>query len=178
MNILFVCASNICRSPYAEYVFRRLVDRDEILKRNITSIRSAAVFNKSFKMPAFAVEALRKEGFTDDEIACHTPAFKWGDFVLFENADMIVGMSKIHRFFTPVKYRKKFVLLSEAAIGKSLSIPDPFLKKTQAEYDEVMEILKTFLELFAKDLSERFAAMEKDELKSSASVPAAPEREI
>ena len=45
MKILFVCSSNICRSPYCEYVFKRMVQSDPRLAQKVTWIRSAAVFN-------------------------------------------------------------------------------------------------------------------------------------
>ena len=68
MKILFVCMSNICRSPYCEYVFRRIADNDGVLSKNITWIKSAAVFNKSFHINSKAKTALLREGFTEEEI--------------------------------------------------------------------------------------------------------------
>ena len=30
MNLLFVCSSNVCRSPYCEYMFRRMAEEDPV----------------------------------------------------------------------------------------------------------------------------------------------------
>ena len=47
MKILFVCSSNVCRSPYAEFVFRRLVAQSPVLSAAGIEVSSSAVFNKS-----------------------------------------------------------------------------------------------------------------------------------
>ena len=46
MNILFVCSSNICRSPFCEYVFRDMVAKDPELQKRVSKVASAAVFNR------------------------------------------------------------------------------------------------------------------------------------
>lgn len=152
MKILFICSSNICRSPYSEYVFKEIVKDYPILCDKITSIRSAAVFNKSRKLHPMAYQSLVKEGFNSDYVLSHKPAFKWGDKELFKEADIIIGMTKSHKLYLPLKYHKKFKTLSEAAVGKYIKIPDPFLKKSQSDYDKVMEIIKYYLYLFADNL--------------------------
>ena len=47
MKILFVCSSNVCRSPYAEFVFRRLVKSSPVLSAAGVEVSSSAVFNRS-----------------------------------------------------------------------------------------------------------------------------------
>lgn len=47
MKILFICMSNICRSPYCEYVFRKTVEEDSVLSHNVEWVKSSAVFNRS-----------------------------------------------------------------------------------------------------------------------------------
>ncbi|MEG1612946.1 MAG: hypothetical protein RR357_02140 [Clostridia bacterium] len=157
MKILFVCSSNICRSPYAEFIFKRIVDNNEILKKNITSVTSAAVFNNSKVIFDKTVTALVNEGFNRDDVILHKPCYKSQVLPRFEDADVIIGMSAIHKILTPRKYRKKFITLSEAAIGKSLKIPDPFLIKSQERYDDIMDIIKTFLDLYSKNLIDSFS---------------------
>lgn len=158
MKILFVCSSNVCRSPYAEFIFKRMVDENEVLKNNISSVRSSAVFNKSKTIFGKGKISLLNEEFTEEEINKFKPTFKFSDRQLFEEADIIIGMSKAHKFLTPKKYRHKFNTLSEVAIGKTVAIPDPFLRRTQSDYDEVMDIIKTFLGLYANNLIEEFSS--------------------
>lgn len=85
-----------------------------------------------------------REGFDEREILAHKPSFKT-DKARFENADVIIGMSRMHGLLTPRKYRKKYVTLSEAATGKYSPVPDPFLATSQQSYDKTMLVLKGFV---------------------------------
>lgn len=85
-----------------------------------------------------------REGFDEREILAHKPSFKT-DKERFEKADVIIGMSHTHKLLTPGKYRKKYVTLSEAAVGKYAPVPDPFLATSQSEYDKTMQVLKEYV---------------------------------
>ena len=152
MKILFVCSSNICRSPYCEYVFGRMVKQDPALSSKVESVRSAAVFNKSFRIHPKARLALLREGFSEEEIAAHKPAFKWGDGRLFREADVIIGMTKMNKVALPLRYHKKFVTLSEYVDGYYTTIPDPFLMKNIDDYYAVMDLIKGFLVKLAEKI--------------------------
>ena len=157
MKILFVCSSNVCRSPYAEFVFRRIVAGSPVLSAAVTDVSSSAVFNKSNTIFPKAVVSLEREGFKKEEILAFKPSFKWCSPEKFREADVIVGMSKMHGWLTPCRYRKQFVTLSYAAEGKYTPIPDPFIYKSQEEYDKVMSIIKVYLEKYAAKLEEELA---------------------
>lgn len=156
MKILIICSSNICRSPFAEYYLKKLVDNDDILRNNIEWIKSSAVLNKSKQIHPKAAIALQKEGFFWEEIQAHKPAFVHADRAPFVDADIIIGMSKMHKILLPRKFRKKFVTLSTLALGKYIKIPDPFLLKSQERYNEAMEPIKHYLDIFANNLKEQF----------------------
>lgn len=157
MKILFVCMSNICRSPYCEYMFRRIANQDEVLKNNIEWIKSSAVFNKSFHINSKAKTALLREGFSEQEIDEHVPSFKYGKGrKFFEDADIIIGMTWSNKVFLPLKYHKKFALLSELATGKYEPIPDPVLIKDQDKYHEAMDKIKEYLLDYAQKLKTSF----------------------
>lgn len=158
MKILFICMSNICRSPYCEYVFRKIVEEDETLSKNIDWIKSSAVFNKSFKINSKAVKVLTDEGFEKEYVLAHTPTFKYGKGkAYFEEADIIIGMTKSNKFFLPLKYAKKFALLSVLATGKYKPIPDPVLIKDQDKYRRAMDEIKAYLTAYADKLKSEFA---------------------
>lgn len=142
-NVLFVCSSNVCRSPYCEFMLRRMIENDEDLKGRV-SVCSSAVFNRSKSIFPKAVDALKREGFEESVILAHKPSFKT-DKERFEKADVIIGMSHTHKLLTPGKYRKKYVTLSEAAVGKYAPVPDPFLATSQSEYDKTMQVLKEYV---------------------------------
>ena len=142
-NVLFVCSSNVCRSPYCEFMLRRMVENDDDLRGKV-DVCSSAVFNRSKSIFPKAVDILKREGFDEREILAHKPSFKT-DKERFEKADVIIGMSHTHKLLTPGKYRKKYVTLSEAAVGKYAPVPDPFLATSQSEYDKTMQVLKGFV---------------------------------
>ena len=149
-NVLFVCSSNVCRSPYCEFMLRRMIDNDEELRGKV-DVCSSAVFNRSKSIFPKAVDVLKREGFDESEILAHKPSFK-NDKERFEKADIIIGMSHMHKLLTPRTYRKKYVTLSEAATGKYAPVPDPFLATSQKEYDKTMAVLKSYVESYFKQL--------------------------
>ncbi len=152
MKILFVCSSNICRSPYCEMLFRRMVNEDEKLSLLIEKVSSAAVLNQSFKIHPKAVLALKREGFSEEEIYSHKPRFKWLAWKDFKEADLIIGMNNANKVFTPLIFQKKFKTLSEVATGEDVFIPDPWLMKDINDYYKVMDIIKDYLIKFAAKL--------------------------
>ncbi len=150
MKLLFVCSSNICRSPYCEFVFKRMCEKDPELSSHFEWIRSGAVFHQCKKLHPKARAALLSEGFSPQALDKHSPAF-WRRFPeRFEEADLIVGMTRWHKYFIPKKWRKKYIDLAELATGTYVPVPDPFLAKTQEKYNEVMRVLDGYLELFAQ----------------------------
>lgn len=155
MKILFICSSNVCRSPYCEFMFRRMVQECDATRDKI-EVRSAAVVNISREIFPKAVVCLKNEGFEESEILAHKPSFKWCDMSRFREADIIIGMSKAHKFFTPVGCKKKFITLSEAASGKYSPIPDPFLEKSQEKYDDAMRVIKNYLIEYFEKLKNNF----------------------
>ncbi len=155
MKLLFVCSSNVCRSPFAEFVFKRLIEQSPVLSDAGIEVGSSAVFNRSTKIHPKAVVSLTREGFDADYVLSHKPAYKATDKDRFEEADVIIGMCRIHKLLTPRKYKNKFVTLSEAATGKYAPIPDPFLARSQDEYDKVMSVIKKYLTLYAEKLEEQ-----------------------
>ena len=152
MKILFVCSSNICRSPFCEYVFRDMVEKDPELKKRVDGVASAAVFNRMKRIHPMARTALLREGFDEAHIDSHRPSFKWGDRKLFDDADLIVGMSRANKIVLPLRYHRKFVTLSEYGEGRYEKIPDPFLMKNVDDYLAVMDFLKAKIVSFAEKI--------------------------
>lgn len=162
MKILFVCASNICRSPYAELLFKKIVSESPILSANIEDISSTALFNKSKSMHPNTAKALLAEGVSENEIAAFKPDFALLNPSKLKNADVIIGMSPTLKTILPVKYWKKYETLSQAAIGKCLSIPDPWLTKSEEFYFQTMDMIKTFLHVYAEKLEGQFSSKTAD----------------
>ncbi|MDO5014658.1 MAG: hypothetical protein Q4E28_01710 [Clostridia bacterium] len=155
MKILFVCASNVCRSPYCEYVFRDMVQKDPILRDKV-KIKSAAVLNRMKKINEKTRRVLIEDGFDADYVDSHKPSYLYDDPQRFEEADIIIGMTKFQKFLLPKKYKKKYITLSEAAIGKYEQIPDPWLIKDFDEYRSRMEIIKGYLDKYFDKLKKEY----------------------
>lgn len=153
MKILFICMSNICRSPYCEYVFRKIVQDDEVLSKKVEWVKSSGVFNKAFRINHKSEKVLTSEGFDRKYVLSHKPTFKWGKGrQYFKDADIIIGMTKSNNFFLPPKFHKKFALLSELAIGHYKPIHDPVLIPKQSTYNKAMEEIKGYLITYAEKL--------------------------
>ena len=157
MKILIVCSSNTCRSPYAEFIFKRLVSESDVLKKNIESVTSSAVFNQSRAMHPKTYALLLEEGFTKEELDAFKPDFILKDRKKFDEADVIIGMGYLQWFLLPLKKKKKYVNLSKAAIGKNINIPDPFYRKSMDFYKKTMDVIKTYLIVYAEKLEKEFS---------------------
>lgn len=155
MKILFVCSSNVCRSPYCEFVFGKTVSNDAKLRSIVERIDSAAVLNKSKKLHRLSYAALLKEGFTAQELDAFKPRHISNAKDVFEEADEIIGMTRWHKWLLPARFKSKFKTLSEAAEGVYKPVPDPFLAKDEATYDRAMSVIKKYLEEYAEKLKER-----------------------
>lgn len=145
MKILVICASNICRSPYVEYLLRRAVKENPNLREKVEWVKSSAVLNKMSKIHPKARAALLKEGFSEEEIDRHKPSYIWFDYKRFSEADIIIGMKKCQKILLPFWFFKKYITLSEIAGEPYKMIPDPYLLKTQEGYDKVMEVIKGYV---------------------------------
>ena len=156
MKILIVCSSNVCRSPYAEFMLKKIVSSDPVLKNNIEWIKSSAVFNKSKTISPNTKKCLLREGFSENEIDGFKPSYKKTSVSIFEEADVIIGMTKSHKFFTPKKFREKFMTLSEIAYGSYRPIPDPFLVTDFDDYLKCMNVIKDALIAFSDRIKEQF----------------------
>lgn len=155
MKVLFVCSQNMCRSPYCEMMFRKLVNESEILKDKVEVTRSSAVMTPGTSIDPLTVEALVREGFDKEAVELHCPGymFRKADRALFNDADIIIGMTKSHKYMIPIrKWRKKFKTLSEVAIGEYKAIPDPWLQRDPEKYVGEMNKIKAYLEKYIENL--------------------------
>ncbi|MBR5015943.1 MAG: hypothetical protein IKX52_03905 [Clostridia bacterium] len=151
MKILFVCSQNMCRSPYCEFMFRKMVQDSPVLRDKVTVLRSSAVMTPGTSIDPLTVEALVREGFEKSAAEAHVPGFMYRkvDRKLFDEADVIVGMTRSHKFMIlKPSWRKKFITLSEAATGKYTAVPDPWLQRDTEKYIAEMDKIKAYLEQY------------------------------
>ena len=124
-SILFVCTANICRSPTAEGILRRLLANAG--KEGI-EIDSAGTHDYHVGKPPFpaAVEIAKRRGY--DITACVSRRIKPNDF---DHFDLILAMDKSNlaslRSIAPTRSKEKIELLLEYGdryYGKE--VPDPY----------------------------------------------------
>lgn len=154
MKVLFVCSSNICRSPYCEFRFRKIMEENPKLAEKVSEVNSGAVFNISTKLHKKAYQCMLEEGYDESILKAHRAKYIWFNYKMFKDADVIIGMTRWHKWCLPFSLRKKYINLSEVGGGEYFAIPDPFLAKSQVNYNKCMEIVGTYVDLYASTLTE------------------------
>ncbi|TFG16345.1 MAG: hypothetical protein EU530_11920 [Promethearchaeota archaeon] len=158
LNILWVCSGNICRSAYADFVFKKMVEDSPILSKIGLKIHSGGLQFQNTEIDPRTTAVLVKEGFDEAEVNKHVPRNKKDYPEMLEEADMIVGMANSHKLLTPKKYRyDKFVQISNFAIGERVDIPDPYFVSTDEEYAELLAQVKEYLVIILKKLEDFYS---------------------
>ncbi len=155
-NILFVCSSNVCRSPYAEFAFKKMLEEDERFKGHEINVMSAAVLNRRTAIHGKTRRCLLNEGVPAADIDNFRPTHiedRVKDFV----PDVIIGMNKAQgKCIKDPEIKKLYVPMALLVGDKYKGVPDPFMIILQKNYDKVMGSIKVYLrkyiEILAKEL--------------------------
>jgi protein-tyrosine phosphatase len=138
-RILLVCTANICRSPMAEAVLRKLCMK----ARADVDIDSAATHSYMNGMPPFplAVATAKARGFDVTKIVART--IRGHDFRYF---DVILGMDRTHvdllKEAAPPEYAGKVqLLLAYGARYRNCDIPDPY-GGDAADFEAVLDMIE------------------------------------
>ncbi len=154
MKILFICSSNICRSPFCEFEFRRMVNECPELAEIVTSVKSGAVKFRYKRIYEMTAQCLIADGFTPEEVYAHKPRHKWFEKEVFEEADLIIGMSRQHYVLLPRKWKRKYVNFTEYLFGEYKPVKDPWWERDldQNGFNARMAELKEYLVLLKEKL--------------------------
>jgi len=167
MQVLFVCMGNICRSPTAEGVMRKLVDAAGLQGR--ISVDSAGTHDYHVDEPPDprAQNAARRRGY--DLSSLRARQVQISDFARF---DLLLAMDFNNlaslQAMCPVGCEAKLGLLMPYANNRSASIVhDPYCRSAK-DFDLVLSCIedgcKGLLEVLASDLrstSQVFSRLEK-----------------
>jgi protein-tyrosine phosphatase len=126
-RVCFVCSGNICRSPIAEAVLRRMIDEAGLADRVAVSSAGTGGWHVGDPADPRAMTALRRRGYALDHAAR-----QWRD-VDFATTDLVVALDAGHyRHLTrlapdaeeraKVRYLRSF----DPANGDDLDVPDPY----------------------------------------------------
>lgn len=155
MKVLFICSSNICRSPFCEYEFRKIVESDPVLRGKV-EVASAGLMGSHDTMDERTQRALYRDEFGKAYVESFKSKTIRDDRRVFDEATVIIGMTKWHKYLLPRKYRSKFMTLSEAGIGRYAAIKDPWFEKSLDGYMKILYTMKDYMELYADKLRDFF----------------------
>jgi protein-tyrosine phosphatase len=140
-SILFVCTANICRSPTAEGVLRRMLSAKGLVDR--FQIESAGTHDYHEGKPPFpaAVEIAKRRGY--DITLCISRRVSPSDFDQF---DLILAMDRSNlanlRSIAPTRCKQKIELLLEYGDEyHGMEIPDPYNGKEQ-DYIRTIDMIE------------------------------------
>lgn len=126
LSVLFVCLGNICRSPTAEGVFRKLIADAGLDGRVRVDSAGTAGYHQGAPPDARAAAAAKARGFDLDGIRARrvvTDDFEAFDLILAMDEDNLVELQQA----APDDARARLALLLDYAPQRGVrSVPDPY----------------------------------------------------
>ncbi|MFT4175051.1 MAG: low molecular weight protein-tyrosine-phosphatase [Luteolibacter sp.] len=141
-SVLFVCMGNICRSPAAEIIFRKLVD-DAGLTGHIEIDSAGTIgYHRGSPPDARMAETLRLKGYTIDGKARRIEEADLERFHLIvtmdeENLEYVRQLDESERFHERIRPLVSFCKVHTSAER----VPDPYYGG-QKGFDRVIELLE------------------------------------
>jgi protein-tyrosine phosphatase len=140
VRVLFVCMGNICRSPTAEGVFRKLLDAHGLAGRVAVDSAGTHAYHVGEPPDARSQAAARQRGIELD--AQRARQVEIDDFATF---DHILAMDSdnlaLLEMRCPLAHRHKLALLLDYAPGAGRrDVPDPYYGGGQG-FEEVLDLV-------------------------------------
>lgn len=127
IHVLFVCLGNICRSPAAEAVFKKIVERKKLDEKFFVDSAGTAGHHEGEEADPRTIEHSKKRGFEVTSIS--RPFLSATDFAKF---DYIVAMDNANyddllQFDSQKKFTKKIYKIVQFCTSVSAKeVPDPY----------------------------------------------------
>jgi len=139
IKILFVCLSNICRSPTLQAVLQKKIDQNKLQSKLFTDSCGIGYWHIGSGADPRAIKAAHKKGYNINHTSklFHTKFFQKFDYVLAVDNEIKNSLKELAK--TP-KERSKILLATIFTDElKETEIPDPYLKD-EASFDKVVAI--------------------------------------
>ncbi|MBR1766426.1 MAG: low molecular weight phosphotyrosine protein phosphatase [Bacteroidales bacterium] len=159
-KILFVCHGNICRSPMAEFVMKRLVRRAGL--DDLFEIASAATSNEEVGNPVYP---LAKRTLAEHGIGCPGKTARQLTRADYGRYDMLVGMDmqnlrNMERLFGGDPLGKLSLLLDHTPASDTLhhgrDVSDPwYTRRFDIAWDDISAGCNALFDKLTADIHER-----------------------
>ena len=141
ISVLFVCTGNICRSPTAEAIFRKLATDSGMGKAIFADSAGTHGYHIGEPPDPRAQDAAADRGY--DLSGLRARRFERADF---ERFDLIVAMDRGHfallsSMAQPPTARKLKLMMSYARRFKVLEVPDPYYGGPH-DFERVLDMLE------------------------------------
>lgn len=140
INILFICLGNICRSPAAEGIFKKLVDQSELSHRIKVDSCGTAAFNIGKPPDPRSVAAAARAGYDISKLIARQ--INDDDY---HNYHYLVAMDRMNlsnvKAWAPKNYQGEIALfMSYSQNNGDRQVADPYYDDSQ--FDKVIKTLE------------------------------------
>nr|AAH91867.1 Zgc:110844 [Danio rerio] len=148
-SVLFVCLGNICRSPIAEAVFRKMATDSGVVDKWVIDSGATSDWNTGSTPDARGLACLRKHGIETDHRARQVTKddFMSFDYILCMDESNLRDLNK--KASSVENSKAKIELLGSYDPEKQLIIQDPYYgsdKDFETVYEQCARCCKAFLE--------------------------------
>ncbi|XP_042246990.1 low molecular weight phosphotyrosine protein phosphatase isoform X2 [Thunnus albacares] len=148
-SVLFVCLGNICRSPIAEAVFRKMATDDGVADKWVIDSGATSDWNVGRLPDSRGLACLKKHGIETSHRAQQVTKedFMSYEFILCMDESNLSDLNRKAKSVT--NYRAKIELLGSYDPQKQLIIKDPYYgsdEDFEKVYEQCVRCCKAFLE--------------------------------
>ncbi len=141
ISVLFVCMGNICRSPTAEGVFRKVVSDAELDEDILVDSAGTHAYHVNEPPDRRAQAAAERRGFPLDDIRARRVSsedFERFDYILAMDEDNL----RILKEDAPERQRCKIRLFLEfAGARREMEVPDPYYGGADG-FEQVLDLVE------------------------------------
>ena len=153
-EITFICSGNIMRSPYAEYIARKILNEinDQQSKKFDLVFKSGAVTYQNNSIHPFTEKFLMDNGIPIIEIKKHKPRLVDNNPEYFQDSTLFITMTNEQKRILNKKGYSNNFLLSEVANNEQTEILDPYFfpEKKEEIYNSIKDYTKHFINELVK----------------------------